>query len=275
VTTVVTIEQLEGIFRRVHRALRSFHGVRYVDIGYRVRNDRRTGKLALRLFVERKRARTKSIRLAPPTIEGVRLDVIECKMTPHRGEFVGGSYIYEQGFGAGTMGAVFSAPDGASLLALTARHVCPDVGTAVFWGHHNAQTIGKVSSLNYDLGASVITLEPGVSAKVGDLGPLGKISRFPSTDDVVSSVSSHAKVRKNGATTGVTKAQVTGFNPVDDTITISASDGKSTIADGGDSGAIWVTGDGVALALHVGGDGPHAVGMFVGPMQAAFGLSLG
>lgn len=273
-TPAEKLEQMAGVFRRVHRALRSFHGVRYVDVGYRFRNGRRTGRLALRVFVDRKRAKTKSIRLAPASIEGAPVDVIECKVAPHAGALEGGNYIYEQGLGAGTMGAVFPAQDGSGLLALTARHVCPDVGSAVLWGRQKAQTIGKVSSLNYDLGASVIALDPDVQAPIGDLGPLGTITRFSTTADVTSSVSSHAKVRKNGATTGMTKAQVTGFNPVDDTVTISAPDGTSTIADGGASGAIWVTGDGVALALHVAGDGPHAIGMFVGPMQAAFGLAL-
>lgn len=278
-TSAERVEHLVAVFRRVHRALHSFHGVRYIDVGYRFRDDRRTRSLALRLFVESKRGKTKALRLAPPSIEGAPVDVIQCKVIPHAAEqddFVGGSFISEkgQGPGGGTMGAAFLADAGSRMVALTARHVCPDVGTTVLLGRQNPEQIGTVSALNFDLGASVIALDPGLQGTVGNLGPLGTISRFATADDITAGVSSHARVRKNGATTGVTQALVTGFDPVAETVTFSASDGTSTIAKGGDSGAIWVTGDGVALAVHVAGDGPHAIGMFIGPMQTAFGLTL-
>jgi hypothetical protein len=273
------IEHCTAIFRKVHRALRAFDGVRHVDVGYRFCDGVRTNRLAFRLFVPKKRVKhVKSVRLAPKTLEGMPIDVIACGMMPHLGPVLGGAFICERGQGGGTLGAVFSAQDGSGgRLGLTARHVCPDKGATVLLGSRAQSSIGTVSQINFDLGASAIALESDVDASVGSLGSLGGVTGFATIGDVNAALAGHTRVRKNGATTGVTSAQVTGFNAVDETVTMSAVPGSSApvvIAAGGDSGAFWVDSSGSIIALHVQGDGAHAVGMFAGPIQSAFAVAL-
>lgn len=232
-----------------------------------------TDDLAARLFIigpKRPASSRTSLRLAPKSLDGLPLDVISFQFQPHAGRapafrrlstkqgIIGGLSIGTPDDAPGTLGSVFRSSKYEGLLGLTSAHLAPDPREHVFApspvDREGGLDLGEVVAIDYDYGASLIRIRtPG--AAVGAVMGLPNICGFMYGEELHEAALSRKWVTKSGRTTGVTRARITGISS-SGTITLTASDGVSEIASGGDSGSIWMTDDGRAVGLHFAG-GTH------------------
>jgi hypothetical protein len=156
-----------------------------------------------------------------------------------------------------TLGVVVQSDSYPGHLALTALHVGlvkDQVCQPSPKDDPGAQPIGPI--VDADEEAALIQVDP-TPASVGAILGLPYVHGFVSADELPNLLNAHAPVTKSGRTTGVTSGVIDGMAG-DGRVTIRAVHDHAKLASGGDSGSIWMTPDGRAVALHYGGDGTVA-----------------
>jgi hypothetical protein len=257
--------------RALDRRLRDYDGVHHVDVGYRYVGGRETDDLAARIFVHGpKRTRSKSRKLAAKAIDGLPVDVIvtsiarhcastpEARRTRQAATLVGGVSIGpDDRVTAGTLGAVVRSrrfPD--TLLGLTADHVVGMHGRIYQPGRVDSAgpaPIGYVVDVSPTNCAALVRLDARANLDV--VIDLPSITGFATPAQLEALVVRRAHVRKSGRSTGVTTGRVNGLNSLNGAVAIGfvPESTEPELACEGDSGAIWMTADGTAVALHYGG----------------------
>ena len=162
-----------------HRdSLLSLPGVWAVDIGPTFQQGKPGQEIGLIVFVENKRSREQLApdEVVPPRIDGVRVDVVPCSLTPSDGQncypiaaslsrrrhiVQGGVRISNPFGGVGTLACIGTTAEG-DLAGLTAAHVAPfESGIGQPAGNRRNDFIGVTvaSELTNDMDAAVVALD--------------------------------------------------------------------------------------------------------------------
>lgn len=247
-------------------ALRSFDNVHHVDVGFRYKDGARTDGLAARIFIRGpKRARGKARNLAPKRLHGVSTDVISARFTPHCGVtpepkrisvapwIVGGISIAQEDGGAGTAGVVVKSRRFDGPQVLTCDHVARE-GQRVFQPAQvdspHARPVGVTSAVSLADVASLVEIR-GVPVAHGAVLGLPDVTGVVTRDELIALCARRAVVKKSGRSTGVTIGELDGLGSTG-TVHIVKPPGlrQRELSCRGDSGAIWMTADGKAVAMH-------------------------
>jgi hypothetical protein len=270
-----------------HRAaLFSHAGVHHVDVGWRYVDGRRTDRLAIRLFV-RGRKRKTGAGLVRRRLEGLPLDVIATpRYQRHCAEgnpadpsrlastSVQGGLSIGTRFGAPlTLGMVVRRLNETADFAITAIHLGV-AGSEVFLpaptDAPGGPRLGQVVEAGEE--TALIAIDDPARDIVGAVIGAPLVRDWVRADELPHLLAARARLTKSGRTTAVTQGLLEGLS--DGTITIGRAPGARELACGGDSGSIWMTADGRAVALHYGGDGKVALAWALHRVFDRFNLRL-
>lgn len=214
---------------------------------------------------------------------------------PRRRPLVAGSSIGHVNLSAGTLGAFVRAPDGA-LLALSCNHVLVEGNArtgedAILQpgrkdgGLQPGDVVGaldrfaRLTYLDNVADAAAASILPEAMPTDTGLPGLGPITGACSMADVRARSDAAALVQKVGRSTGLTRGRIRtmypfhvgypeGLRPFASLIEVEGEDGRPFSADG-DSGALVVDGDRIAVGLVVAGyDGGTLICPIAGVLEA-------
>lgn len=250
------------ILKENEKSLRARKGVYKVDVGYRWKDGKMTGEIAIRVHVKKKKPinelETKDV--VPTELAGFPVDVvqsnIELQRTTRHNPVIGGVETRNVNIGGvGTLGAVVFDSTNNQPMALSNHHVYVDnrangaadeqvnqPGTTT-----NADAIGTVTRSNRALDCAVATLNNNrqISTTIMDFpgGIKGVI------DPVIG-----MRVTKSGRTTGTTRGMVEGVSTNEFTV-VPIPGQWQELSMGGDSGSIWLEESSHSgVGLHYGGE---------------------
>lgn len=257
-------EEMQGLLEVLERnksQLLARKGVFYVDVGYRWKDGKMTGEIAIRAHVHEKKQEEvlAAADVVPENIEGFPVDVIESNPELHRNTrrnpLIGGVATRNVNLNVqGTLGAVvFDA--GFQPLALSNHHVYvrtrPNNGVNDRVNQPGtttvADTIGNVVNSNEPLDCAVALLNGSRPASTSILD-------FPGGIKGVVEPAIGMRVTKSGLTTATTFGMVEGASA--DEFTIVPVPGQfQEISMPGDSGSIWLERSShAAVGLHYAGE---------------------
>jgi hypothetical protein len=254
----------------VDAELRSFDHVHHVDVGFRYVDGVRTEALTARAFIHGPKYKpAKSRNLVPRRFRGLPTDVIsssfkrhcESPLEPARvgvaPTIVGGVSIARDGGGAGTAGMVVRSSRFSGLLVLTCNHVAGAHEQVFQPGQHDssaARLVGETCAISFPDLASLVRIH-GVSAEKGVVLGLPPITGVVSEEALLALCARHSVVQKSGRSTGVTAGELDGVGPTGTVSIVNlVNSSQPEVACPGDSGAIWMTGQGKAVAMHFAGE---------------------
>ncbi|MFC7492646.1 MULTISPECIES: hypothetical protein [unclassified Nocardioides] len=245
-------QRMERLLRRHRKRLLGFPNVHDVDFGFEFTDGAPSGRLALRVHVDRKRS-LRGLKVAdrvPDEIDGVPVDVIEFtpeeQAIPRTAVHVpvrGGVRLANvMSAGGGTLGMIVFDRDTLQPLAISNNHVMnrtPDLAPAVRGdlmsqpGPNQApDVLGPVTRLDVALDCAVCSI--GNRAWTLDMYGVGDVTGWAPAQ-------LGKKVMKSGLTTGVTWGVIDGMNSGGFTIVPDTSvpaSGQMSLP--GDSGSIWM-----------------------------------
>lgn len=287
------VEQFKHLLKRVKEVeheLRAFDHVHHVDVGFRYQDGVRTDGLVVRVFIHGPKYKpSKSRNLVSKRIHGLPTDVIcssldrHCESKPERARIdavdriMGGVSIAGSGGGVGTAGMVVRSSYFHDLLLLTCNHVAGAHERVFQPSPHDSRTarlIGETCAVsNSDL-ASLVRIVGG-PADVGLVLGLPAITGVVNRDALIALCAQHAIVKKSGRSTGVTAGELDGLGSTGTvSITNLADSPQPEVACAGDSGAIWMTAQGKAVAMHFAGEpwraSAQAVGLIAKHLKLVF-----
>jgi hypothetical protein len=269
--------------RDLHVRLRQYTLVHHLDVGYRYTDGARREQLAIRLFVagpKRPKSQAKGHRLAPARIEGIPLDVISFAPVKHAGgtgsgvvrPLIGGICIGSRTGGSVTLGAVVVSATYPGLQALTSDEVgrAGDSVSQPCVGLPGAEPIGTVNPPSFHNSSALVSLgsTPASRDAVRSLPSLRAIVESSALDALCVA---GAAVEKMGAATDRTTGVLDGREAMSGSVSI-VSDSGDVLADRGDCGAIWMTTDGQAVALHYAGQDARVLAQAMHHIRDVFGL---
>jgi len=256
------MDALLKVLKENEKALRSRKGVYKVDIGYRWKDGKMTGEIALRVHVKEKRPMREldSADVVPSEIAGIPVDVIESNIELHRrtrhDPIIGGVETRNVNIGGvGTLGAVVFNAANNSPLALSNHHVYVDSRPGDAVGDRvnqpgtttTADTIGTVARSNRTLDCAVATLNNSRQISTTIMDFRGGIKG-------VVEPTIGMRVTKSGRTTGTTSGMVEGVSTNEFTV-VPVPGQWMELSLGGDSGSIWLErASHAAVGLHYGGE---------------------
>ncbi|GAA3889764.1 hypothetical protein GCM10022243_63190 [Saccharothrix violaceirubra] len=289
-------------------------GVVGVDIGHKVVRGRRTGRLAIVVYVRRKRP--SGHLTIPSDVLGVLTDVVQDTFVPHhtvaRPEGVSGAERHELlqgGIGvgpcravrlvppdvpsigdylvAGTMGAFVTPRDKRSVMGLTAFHVaCVDDAWAigdpmvhpsrVDGGHPVRDRFGTLARCALSGRVDAAAIQLTTPHWRAEVVGAGPIDGHAAAHE-------HQRVRKRGRTTALTAGEVASTDAV---ITLDFGQGlgvrtlrdqirvEGPFGDHGDSGAVLLDDANRVVGLYCGGSALRAFANPIGPVLDQLDVSL-
>jgi hypothetical protein len=281
--------EIQGIKGTVESELMQRSGVTGVDIGYKYVNGKKTNKIGIRVFVEKKKDVPRD-EMIPQAIEGVKTDVIELEFIPQPlsipvegmspqedtgnynslkgGISIGPCRLIDGHIHAGTLGIIVKDNATGNPMLLSNFHVmCVDnewnVGDAISQpsrldnGNCPDDVVGTLSRAS--LGGQVDCAVAFLTARdqVFEVVDIGAING-------TASAALDMNVRKRGRTTGLTYGTVEGLSGsirlnygngigeviLKNQITVKADPAHSTLfSDNGDSGSVVVNDSGAIVGL--------------------------
>jgi hypothetical protein len=257
------MDALMKVLKENEKSLRARKGVYKVDVGYRWKDGKMTGEIAIRVHVKKKKPlkelETKDV--VPKELAGFPIDVIQSNIELHRrnrhNPVIGGVETRNVNIGGvGTLGAVvFDATNNNQPMALTNHHVYVDnrpngavreqvnqPGTTT-----NADAIGTVTRSNrtHDCAVATFNNNRQISTTIMD---------FPGGIKGVINPVIGMRVTKSGRTTGTTRGMVEGVSTNEFTV-VPIPGQWQELSMGGDSGSIWLEEVSHAgVGLHYGGE---------------------
>lgn len=253
--------------RPIESKLRRYTGVRHVDVGYRYVDGQRTDKLAVRLFVagpKLARSQAKAKNLAPKSVAGLPIDVValtrarpapSALATPEpAGDLLGGLGIGQTAQSAVTLGVVVHSLAFPGPQILTSHEVGYENETVLQFGLAGSRSrpVGHVVNWQPSNMCALVQVDgiPSVYDAVRDLPNVRKVAE---PVDISVLFANRVSLQKYGYGTQRTEAILDGGEASDGTVALSALvDGHPPVAGPGDCGSIWMTSDGMAVALHYG-----------------------
>lgn len=257
------MDALLKVLKENEKELRSRKGVYKVDVGYRWKDGKMTGEVAIRVHVRKKRPikELEATEVVPKELAGFPVDVIqsniELQRRTRRNPLIGGVESRNVNIGGvGTLGAVvFDAANNNQAMALSNHHVyvadrpnnaagerVNQPGTTI-----NNDAIGTVTRSNRGLDCAVATLN-------GNRGISTTIMDFPGGIKGVVDPVLGMRVTKSGRTTGTTRGMIEGVSTNEFTVVPVPGEWQE-LSLGGDSGSIWLEQmSHAAVGLHYGGE---------------------
>jgi len=256
------MDSLLKVLKENEKELKSRKGVYKVDVGYRWKDGKMTGEVAIRVHVKKKRPikELEAKEIVPTELAGFPVDVIESNIElqrrTRRNPLVGGVETRNVNIdGVGTLGAVVFDATNSQAMALSNHHVyvggrangaageqVNQPGTTV-----NNDAIGTITRSNRGLDCAVATLNAnrGISTTIVD---------FPGGIKGVVDPVLGMRVTKSGRTTGTTRGMVEGVSTNEFTVVPVPGEWQE-LSQGGDSGSIWLEQvSHAAVGLHYGGE---------------------
>ncbi|MGW0436405.1 hypothetical protein ACWDV4_28135 [Micromonospora sp. NPDC003197] len=257
-------KRLERLLRKHRKQLLALPHVHQVDMGYELKDGQPTGRLALRVHVDRKQPlrRLPVADRVPEELDGVPVDVIQFNPVPQLARNVlhnpvgGGVQIMNvNSAGAGTLGMIVLHRDSLRPLALSNHHVM--VRTPAVAGDLVSQpgTNDPPSILG-----TVLASDQALDCAVCHIGNRGWGLDVYGLDVVTGWTEARLgmKVVKSGLGSGVTWGIIDGMNSGGFTVvpdTSRPASGQMSLP--GDSGSIWLElTTNRAVGLHFAGNGP-------------------
>ena len=261
------MDALMMVLKENEKSLRTYKGVYKVDVGYRWKDGKMTGEIAIRVHVKKKKPlkelETKDV--VPKELAGFPVDVIQSKIelqhptpcTTRHSPVVGGVETRNVNIGGvGTLGAVvFDATNNNQPMAISNHHVYVDSRSNGAVGERvnqpgtttNADTIGTVTRSNRALDCAVTTLNNNRQSSTTIWG-------FPGGIKGVINPAIGMRVTKSGRTTGITRGMVEGVSTNEFTV-VPIPGQWQELSMGGDSGSVWLEEVSHAgVGLHYGGE---------------------
>jgi hypothetical protein len=256
------MDALLKVLKENEKELKSRKGVYKVDVGYRWKDGKMTGEVAIRVHVKKKKPikELEAKEIVPTELAGFPVDVIqsniELQRRTRRNPLVGGVETRNVNInGVGTLGAVVFDTANNQAMALSNHHVyvgdrangaageqVNQPGTTV-----NNDAIGTITRSNRGLDCAVATLNAnrGISTTIVD---------FPGGIKGVVDPVLGMRVTKSGRTTGTTRGMVEGVSTNEFTVVPVPGEWQE-LSQGGDSGSIWLEQiSHAAVGLHYGGE---------------------
>lgn len=242
------MDALMKVLKENEKSLRTRKGVYKVDIGYRWKDGKMTGEIAIRVHVKNKRP-LKDLEakdVVPTELAGFPVDVIQSNLELQRrtrhNPVIGGVETRNVNIGGvGTLGAVvFDAANNNQPMALSNHHVYVDTRPNGAVGDQvnqpgtttNTDAIGTVTRSNRALDCAVSTLNANRQASTTIMDIPGGIKGV--IDPVIG-----MRVTKSGRTTGTTRGMVEGVSTNEFTV-VPIPGQWQELSMGGDSGSIWL-----------------------------------
>jgi len=261
------MDALMKVLKENEKSLRAHKGVYKVDVGYRWKDGKMTGEIAIRVHVKSKKPvkelGTKDV--VPRELAGFPVDVIQSKIelqhptpcTNRHNPVVGGVETRNVNIGVvGTLGAVvFDAANNNRPMALSNHHVYVASRPKSAVGERvnqpgtttNTDAIGTVTRSNKTLDCAVTTFNNNRQASTTIWG-------FPGGIKGMINPAIGMRVTKSGRTTGITRGMVEGVSTNEFTIVPIAGQWQE-LSLGGDSGSVWLEEvSHAAVGLHYGGE---------------------
>jgi hypothetical protein len=256
------MDALMKVLKQHEKMLRSHKGVYKVDVGYRWKDGKMTGEIAIRVHVKKKKPvkDLESADVVPDVLDGFPVDVIqsnlELQRTTRRDPLVGGIETRNVNIGSvGTLGAIVFDAGTNQPLALSNHHVyvanrpnnavgdrVNQPGTTV-----NPDTLGVVNRSHRGLDCAVAT-------RNGTRANSTSIIDFPGGIKGVVEPMIGMRVAKSGRTTGTTMGMVEGVSSTEFTV-VPVPGAFQELSLGGDSGAVWLEQSSHAVVgLHYAGE---------------------
>lgn len=247
----------------------AYHGVHYVDVGYKFIKNKLIPKLAIRVHVHRKLPphRLSSSQQLPKMLGNIPIDVIESHPSLDRHSvnqrnirfdpLVGGIAIQNSRYNTlGTLGCVLYDPISQGPVGLSNYHVL--VGDSGRKGDQITQPgtkdpqdiIGKVTRWHQELDCAIFSINDSRKTRPAIVGLTPSISGI--LEPLIG-----MSVIKSGLTTGVTQGMIDGVSLDEFTIIPKRADPSIPyeISAPGDSGSIWLEKtSGKAVGLHYAGE---------------------
>lgn len=256
------MDALLRVLKDNEKALRACKGVYKVDVGYRWKDGKMTGEIAIRVHVKKKRSlnELEAKDVVSTELAGFPVDVVQSNIKLQRrtrhNPIIGGVETRNVNIGVvGTLGAVVFDSTNNQPMALSNHHVFVDNRAHGAAGEQvnqpgtttNADAIGTVTRSNRVLDCAVATLNNSrqISTTIMDFpgGIKGVI------DPVIG-----MRVTKSGRTTGTTRGMVEGVSTNEFTV-VPIPGQWQELSMSGDSGSIWLEEVSHAgVGLHYGGE---------------------
>jgi hypothetical protein len=263
-------EKMLNLLKLHFESLMAFHGVHYLDIGYRYLRGRLLPHLAIRVHVHQKlpEALLESTQVLPKFIQQIPVDIIqsnpgwnlELANNPRNKRFdplTGGIAIQNSRFNTiGTLGCITHDRSTGNAMGLSNYHVLVDnsgeSGDSVTQPatQQTEDIIGQVTRWNETFDCAIFSLNNSRQISSNILGLGNKPS---GTADPL--IGMH--VVKSGLTTGVTYGLIDGVSLEEFTVVpeLSSTPSAEEISAPGDYGSIWLDRlTGKALGLHYAGE---------------------
>jgi hypothetical protein len=253
--------RLERLLRKHRKKLLALPNVHDVDIGFELADGEPTGRLAVRVYVDKKRS-PRGLRVAdraPEEIDGVPVDVIEFNPELHltrtdlHNPVIGGVQIMNANkSSAGTLGMVVLHRDTLRPLALSNQHVMQRTPADPI------DVMVQPTAAFANILGPVVASDKALDCAVCELGTRPSSFDIFGLDQVAGSAQARLgmKVVKSGLTSGVTFGVVDGMNAERITIVPGSSPAASgQVSLPGDSGSIWLElATNLAVGLHFSGN---------------------
>jgi len=256
------MDALLKVLKENEKTLRARKGVYKVDIGYRWKDGKMTGEIAIRVHVKKKRP-LKELEvkdIVPTELAGFPVDVVQSNIELQRrarhNPVIGGVETRNVNIGGvGTLGAVVFDSANNQPMALSNHHVYVDTRANGAAGEQvnqpgtttNADAIGTVTRSNRALDCAVATLNNNRQISTTIMDYPGGIKGV--IDPVIG-----MRVTKSGRTTGTTRGMVEGVSTNEFTV-VPIPGQWQELSMGGDSGSIWLEEISHAgMGLHYGGE---------------------